>query len=266
MDNFVQLVCNLWHRFKWKIIVGIIIFVVLTLVNIRFGWSYYFFDLVIKLFTGLAAIATAWGVYWKWNDEKTRQLYERRLQEVYSPLCKLIIRQEEYRNILCQQYSRTLNRNDFPILTTVTRRKRFIINPEAEIKEIDIFTKETTYVDRKNFLSILNESNCGLARPSLLALIAQYELLISLEKEKRKNLLEEYPDSGKIVVMTDKRKNEIESSFIGKECKLISIRRCSVEKEIVDEIIDGYNESVKKLDLDRKIINLDNPNFLEKTS
>ncbi|MBP2630677.1 MAG: hypothetical protein H6Q70_1305 [Firmicutes bacterium] len=33
------------------------------------------------------------------------------------------------------------------------------------------------------------------ARPSLLALIAQYELLISLEKEKRKKLSEEYPDS-----------------------------------------------------------------------
>ena len=64
--------------------------------------------------------------------------------------------------------------------------------------------------------------------------------------------------------MTEERKNEIDDSFIGKECKLISIRRYSVEKEFVDEIIDGYNESFKNLNLDRKTINLDNRNFGKK--
>ena len=78
------------------IIAGILIGIGSTFIILNFFQQYLNYqdlDIAVKFFSGLGVILTGWGVYWRWNDEKLRNLYERRMQEVYAPLYSIIIKQ-----------------------------------------------------------------------------------------------------------------------------------------------------------------------------
>ena len=88
------------------IIAGILIGIGSTFIILNFFQQYLNYqdlDIAVKFFSGLGVILTGWGVYWRWNDEKLRNLYERRMQEVYAPLYSIIIKQEVYRFLLKSQ-------------------------------------------------------------------------------------------------------------------------------------------------------------------
>lgn len=76
--------------------IGFILFMtfLFTLIyNINYGWSYYFFDIITKLFTGIAPFAAAFGAYLMWSKNiEHKNTYD-----------NLIInkRMEAYINLLC---------------------------------------------------------------------------------------------------------------------------------------------------------------------
>ena len=86
----------------------IILFVVLLLVGVYCfynAWMNVFFDVLIKAVSGIGTIVAAIFVYYKWQDEKNRKLYEESLANVYAPLVSILCQQETYRKINLPQYS-----------------------------------------------------------------------------------------------------------------------------------------------------------------
>jgi hypothetical protein len=146
----------------------------------------------------------------KYQYAKNRDYYLKRLNEVYAPLYSIIIKQETFRQI----YS--------------------TINPAIQIPSI-LFTesiKGDIYISFKDFEKVITSINKGLARPKLLIIINQYKQLIDLREFYAQNLSDYTTQNEKTV------KNEIISNtkYIEQELKL--------------EIIDGYKECVKKLNLE----------------
>ncbi|SEJ60107.1 hypothetical protein SAMN05660742_111112 [Propionispira arboris] len=249
---------------KGLIIISIIVLFLFLLFEyyLKYILNYQDVDYLIKALAGFGAIGTAWGVYWKWNDEKTRQLYERRLQEVYAPLCKIIINQEEYRAVMVPD----ADREKYPVLNITTKR----IETKFEFK--DTVCKETTsvidlgpgVVNNKDFFKVLEKSNYGLARPGLLILIARYALIIGIYEDFKDKLSRRFPKYDDPATLTPEDKVEINKSPEGVDLLKVVKRRCQVERSLVTEIINGYNKTVKRLGLDDQKIDLDEETFLGK--
>lgn len=206
------------------------------------GWSYYFFDITVKAISGIGAILAGLFVYIKWQDEKTRSLYEKSLQEVYAPLINELIKQEEYRHIICPE----LSQKDAPILcikVTTTHHKFNISTNGINIDESK--EEHPGILSRENFLTALKKDSYSLASPSLLNYLNRYELLLELEKETTKTISDAYP--------TFKSDTEIYDQAIqtdeGKKLLKISHRRYQIELDLIKEISFGYNNCVKKLDM-----------------
>jgi hypothetical protein len=187
-------------------------------------WSW---DLTIKAvssLTAFGALITAIFAGAKYIYEKNRDVYIRRLNEVYAPLYGFLIRQEQLREIKFPH----ITRKEFPILTLSSKKvKRTITFGDG--KRVDTTSEEKeeilSIVDRKNFIKIFNDTNKGLARPELLLLIHKYEMLIHLE----------------------------ESTEHDEDWERASAAKVLVENEIFDEIVSGYIETIRKMDMgDRK--------------
>ncbi|WP_196601015.1 hypothetical protein [Pectinatus frisingensis] len=250
MLDYIKRYCLQIHAIGFVLF---IIFLFTMIYNINHGWSYFFFDLIIKLVSGIGTIIAAVFIYIKWKDEKTRKLYEQRLQDVYAPLMTLVIRQEEYRKI----DSPDLDRNRFPILTEIITK--YSQNMKFSSKGVSITNSETKklpgLVSRERFVEILDEKKYGLCRPQLLLYITNYKLILEIEEIKKKNLENKYPE-----FMHEKdfpKRDEIERSLQGRELSIVLKRRCQIECLLINEIISGYNNCIEKLELDSNYMYLE---------
>lgn len=207
----------------------------------NWAWSW---DLVIKA-VGLVAIVATFitsliGAS-KYFFEKNRDVHLRRLNEVYAPLYTYLVKQESLRKIIMP----SSKRKETPIITLVNvkRTQKLNIIAGEPISVTNSETEETLSIaDRKNFIKLLNETNMGLARPDLLLLLSQYEMLIHLE--------EFLPHSGGIdfkAKKEDKQYNEDDTKWIQ-----ATEEKVEVENKIFDEIIQGYLETLIKLQIDKK--------------
>lgn len=165
----------------------------------------------------------AWITILKYFGEKNRQIYERRLNEVYAPLYGLVVRQEKYRQLFIPNHSF----EEVPVLTSESVQTK--VSFEFKKDGISVSQNESTtvgFLDRKQFLNILNDTNMGLARPRLLELIHQYHLLIYLEENAARE---------------------------SDHWKKATSEKVSVEIKLVQEILEGYMQTLKKLGIDKEI-------------
>lgn len=115
-------------------------------------------ELLFKFCVLIATFMTAIIGLRKFQYEKNRDYYLRRLNEVYSPLFSVIIKQETYRDV----YS----------------------NVNSAIKNPPLIFSESiqgdVYTSFKDFEQVLESINKGLARPVLLIRLNQYKQLREL--------------------------------------------------------------------------------------
>lgn len=202
--------------------------------------AYEIWDIITKLLAAVGTISAGIAVYWKYHKEKNRQIQERRLNEVYAPLIKLLIRQETYRAMIMPHISI----EKAPIFFIVeTQQTISFQNGQVTVEKGE---EKTGKLDRTKFIAALDATNLGLARPKLLKLISEYEMLICLEDELR-----------------DILKPQIDAQCVDKTTvayrrfERVAHSRVQVEKDLVKEIVDGYNDTVKQLGLDSNPVLID---------
>lgn len=177
----------------------------------------------ISLIGSLGALITVLFGVWKYYQDRNRSLYERRLNEVYAPLFGRLVKQETFRYLFMPER----RFEEYPILaafTQPTETKLHFGEREVQLKPEPTGDK-TTIFDRQDFLERLNQTTKGLARPTLLTLISQYEILVHVIEEK-------------MIDESNQRWDVFWDHVM------------QVEKDLVDEIVDGYEESISKLGLD----------------
>lgn len=188
-------------------------------VIIKEGWFEGLFKNYIPILATFVGLIIGYNQFKKQLD---RSMYERRLNEVYALLYGHIVRQETIREL----YLNHINIVDAPILTLIKRKTKSNIEltPNGAVEKIIEDTEETiTLIDRKNFIIALNDTNKGLARPELLILINRYEILIHLEES----------------LNTD-----------SEEYNVATTEKVNVEYKLIHEIVNGYIETIQKLQLD----------------
>ncbi|MCW2278717.1 hypothetical protein [Heliophilum fasciatum] len=136
----------------------------------------------------IIALIGAWISVKKYFHEKNKEVYEKRLNDVYSPLFGYLVKQEKFREL----YVPNFNRKGFPILTS----------------------NKTELLDRKKFIESLNKTNFGLARPNLIILINIYELLVNLEETLEENSPEWEKASAEKVKVENELYEEILDGYI----------------------------------------------------
>jgi hypothetical protein len=171
----------------------------------------------------IAAFITAIFAGKKYFYEKNRDIYIRRLNEVYAPLYGLIMKQEKFREL----FSPDVSLETAPIITSKRRTITHKIDLSTGTASVSAGPEATGLLDRNAFLKVLNDTNKGLARPKLLRLIYEYELLIYMEEN------------------TDKKsvQNNIASS-----------EKVKIELKLVREIVSGYEDTINNLELDNTFI------------
>ncbi|PRA04845.1 MULTISPECIES: hypothetical protein [unclassified Paenibacillus] len=185
-------------------------------------WDWDIFFKAVGSTTVVVGAVTAYFAGKKYFYDKNRDLHLRRLNEVYAPLYGFLVRQEQLRDIRMPD----IKRIDAPILTLTSVKSKqtttfgesgFSINSEESEETLEI-------ADRRNFLGVLNSTNRGLARPELLLILNKYEMLIHLEELKVRD----------------------------EKWRKATAEKVKVEIELVNEIVNGYLESVQKLDISNK--------------
>ncbi|WP_315122325.1 hypothetical protein [uncultured Clostridium sp.] len=164
----------------------------------------------------------------KYFYERNRELYIKRLNEVYAPLYSCLVKQETIRNL----YTPDKDIKNFPILTLTFQVK----NTKQDLTggAISKETSEENILDRKHLLDIINDTNKGLATPNLLILINAYGILVNLE-EKLKEGSEEWEKATR--------------------------KKVEVEYKLFKEVVNGYENTIKKLKLDYKYRNMNLEEF-----
>jgi hypothetical protein len=229
--------------------IGMIIFlaVLVSIIfwsNITVKLSYQDFDLIVKSISGIGTIIAGLFIYMKWQDEKTRQLYERSLKKVYAPLIGVLIRQEEYRKVV----NPDITFKDAPILSikTTTFHKKITFTKDG-LKAENSKEERAGLLSNKHFLTALkgDEEAYGLMSPTLLTYIKSYGILLSLEEDKIKDVSSSYGDFRADKKTYDKAMETEE----GKDLLKITDRRSEIEEKLIREIVKGYNNCVRKLDM-----------------
>lgn len=183
--------------------------------------NYQWWDLFYKaigIIGVIAALFTAGIGVKKYFYEKNRDVFIKRLNEVYAPLYGLLIKQETFRRIYLPNSSIISE----PILTLTSTNTQHSYNFELGRFFLTKEESRPGVLDRKEFIKALNSTNKGLARPNLLNLIYQYEMLIYLEE-----------------LNTNDEKWDKATS-----------EKVRIELLLIREIVWGYRETVKLLDLD----------------
>lgn len=175
-------------------------------------FAYQIIDLLIKFLTVVVAFIGAYVAYKKYSAEKNKEIYEKRLNTIYAPLYGRLVQQETLRSLKLSSTSRY----DEPILKVQAITKSGTLT----LKGIEWNEGEETehpLNSSRSFVRLFfeNEDCKGLARPQLLKLIYQYELL----------------------------ENE------GNDKGTINARK-QVGRLLVNEIISGYKDTMKALGLD----------------
>jgi hypothetical protein len=165
--------------------------------------------------TSFGVIGTIIGAIFvgkKYYYEKNRDVYIRRLNEVYAPLFGMVIKQEEVRSSFMNNYAFT----EAPLLSINTVKEKF--SKEG-------YSRENTpgIIHRDNFIKHFHDIGFGLASPKLLELINRFEVLNSMIIDK------EY---------TADNKDELEERLV------------DIEMQLIIEIVEGYYQTISKLGLD----------------
>jgi hypothetical protein len=172
--------------------------------------------------TGIIAFGAFGFGIWKYIQDRNRTTFERRLNEVYAPLYRYIAKQEMFREL----YLRDKSVREYPILTSKTIHTKTTISLSGDgLSSSSNVEEEMGFLDRNNFIKILTDSNMGLARPKLLVLLSQYELLIHLEENTRRE---------------------------SEEWRKATNKKVEVEYMLIIEILDGYRDSARKLRLNKR--------------
>lgn len=223
---------------EFIILIGVLVFH-LQLMSTGSLTEYQVWDIITKLVAAIGTISAGLAVYWKFHEEKNRQIFERRLNEVYAPLMKLLLKQESYRAIMIPGISM----EDVPIfgITETTKHVKF----ENMQLTVDSFKKEPGKINRTELIDTMEKSNYGLARPALLKLISEYELLLSLEDEWKEYLQP-----------TVELQCEDKTTVAYQKYESIVSVRLATEHRLVKEIVEGYNDTVQSLGLDDKLSGL----------
>lgn len=172
-------------------------------------------DLIFKGIASMSVFGVLIGAYFggrKYYYEKNRDLYIKRLNGVYAPLFGMVIKQEEFRKSFMNDYPFT----EAPLLS---------LNYEKTTNSKEGYKREETpgIIHRNKFIEHFNKIDYGLARPQLLELINQFEIMNYILIEKRYHV---------------EKKDELEEKLVDIESKLLL------------EIVNGYYETIKKLDVD----------------
>lgn len=207
-------------------------------------WMNIFFDFLIKAISGIGTIVAAIFVYYKWQDEKNRKLYEESLTKVYAPLVSILCQQEIYRKIHFPQYSF----GELPIISikeTHTKIKmRFVTGEPLHYEKKEESHKGVLY--REQFLEKFEEEDLlGLASPKLLKYISDYKMILQIEEDARKKVESKNPywqnneEEYEIAMNTEE----------GRELDKITTSRCDIERNLVKEIVSQYKRLTLKMGL-----------------
>lgn len=163
------------------------------------------------------ALIGVFGGVWTYKVQKNREYNERSLNEVYTPLYSLIVKQEKLRELFFPH----ITVKEAPIITTkkeITKQKFDINSGKIKFEQIE----QKGYLDREDFIKSLDDTNKGLASPELLRLIAEYEVLVYLEDTLSQD---------------------------SEEWEKATQEKVDVEYQLAKEIVRGYSETRKKLKL-----------------
>lgn len=175
---------------------------------------------VVLIQTFILVAGSLAGLY-KYYSTKNKEIHEKILTEVYSPLFQYLIKQETY----CFIHDLNRDISTAPILEIKTNKTTFSgrIAVGEQLSFNTTTSSETVLgLNRYEFLKVLESINIGLASKELFTLLSIYQVLIYAE-EKNDELSEAYLKS--------------------------TIMKVDIEKAISKEIIKGYNHYHKKLGL-----------------
>jgi len=174
----------------------------------------------ISTLSVIGVLITAYISVKKYQYEKNRELYVKRLSEVYAPLYELIIKQETFRETMMP----TIKYNEVPIISLETiKTKTTYKNDTGEITvQNEDVPFEEQLLHRLKFIKKKNEVNLGLCTPELLVKLNEYETLIYLEE-------------------TTKDDQEL--------FEKATTQKVEVELQLLKEIESGYFETIELLEI-----------------
>jgi hypothetical protein len=175
---------------------------------------------MVKFISGVGTIIAGLFVYKKWQDEKTRNLYERRLQEVYAPLISILVKEKNDREI-------------YAMVGMV---------PDEEESGYQLYI----YRNKDIFTNFFDQNKWGLADPKLLVLYIGYQCCLSNYCEghlKGINWFTQY-----------------DAEAYSGNCMLDE--KCQkIERELIQTIINKYNDCLERLELDKQRIKIEDVLF-----
>lgn len=214
-------------NFRWTFNFLLLLLVVTVVITGLYSWMYNqnlsleILKTIAQFATVITAVGAIISAYFgarKYFDDKNREFIERRLNEVYAPLYGLLAKQKVLRDIIVPD--KTVE--EIPIISISHTKTTTKYN--EELKEFEKNVEELTSIaDKKEFLSIIQGSNMGLASPNLVVLINKYETALWFM-----NLPESHPE-----------RKKVEDLIL------------EIEKSLCKEIIISYKSCVKKLGLDK---------------
>lgn len=173
----------------------------------------------IPIIQVLVVVGGSIAAVYKYYSVKNREINEKMLNEVYAPLYQYFVKQEVY----CYIHKLKRDYKESPILE-ITSKKTEEKFSFGENNQHSINTSYETVLDlnRNEFLKVLNSVNIGLASKELLTLLNMYKVIIHIEST------------------TDKTDNVFLDA---------TIMKVDIENSLRKEIIKGYKEYHKKLNL-----------------
>lgn len=175
---------------------------------------------VLPAISSIVLLGTAVAGYIKYKTTKNREIYEKILYGVYSPLYQYFVKQEMY----CAIHLPKRIYKDSPIIELInTKQSTKWTSGKVERKE------ETTTLfnlSREEFLSVRDDINTGLASQELLTLLNMYEVLIFME---------------------DKYDKDCDEFLQATSIKI------DVENALRKEVFTGYQNYYSKLGLDQNM-------------
>lgn len=203
-----------------------------------------YIDLISPMFMPVVAGVSCYFAIQRWQQEKNRELHQKRIT-IYAKLLGYIIQQEEIRRLYLVK-NKQFKYDNVPVLskTNVTKSLEW---PTLRYK---VIKEEKGNIHRDNFITILQDENAGFISPTLLILLNEYKILVECHDSIMKVIYPDYRDG------TAELRNEILNSNKGQELQEIAEKMKTLEKKFIPCIINDYNNSIKYLGIDKEIIDL----------
>lgn len=184
-----------------------------------------YYSEIFKSIGAMGTMVAAIVAFFKYKNEKDKELYLKRLNEVYAPLYGFLVRQETIRK-LCAPAT---NIKDFPIFKIVNTKSKvkFNVDEDYKIREENekVSEKKEQILNNDDLITILDNVNQSLVNPKLLFLLNQYKILLYLE-------------------------DNIEEK--SEQWEKVTKQRVDIEYELFIQINKGYEHIIKKLGIDNK--------------